>query len=421
MSHVDEGALHAYLDGALDEYPAAEAETIRAHLDRCAECAARLDVERAVRADAHAMLGLAAPEVDVPSFEELRTYVERTRPKRPAATRLYRLGWAASVMLAIGAGWMLRDGQLQMTGTLERDAEEPILARSAVERQLADSQGRVGTEPLAEPTALPSPSIVADGAEPDARGATPSVAQPTPPDAVEAVDESREETAALLAETPAEAVDRAVAEVPMTDPGLADAAGKVSPSPVLDALDFDSAAPSSATAAADASDVAAVFEAMRAAERDSSVSGGGAATGVEAGAAEPEPEAAARARAPSPTAETSALSRTPLPGVPTVGDVDRPLAVEPLLSVPGFEVIEVTNLGDGTTLQGARVLQRLIGEMTFEVFHLEPGVDPSILPPLEAEQNEARTEAETGWVLVRGRLAEEDLEIILWQLFPEVR
>ena len=25
MSHVDEGALHAYLDGALDEYPPAEA------------------------------------------------------------------------------------------------------------------------------------------------------------------------------------------------------------------------------------------------------------------------------------------------------------------------------------------------------------------------------------------------------------
>ena len=42
MSHIDEGALHAYLDGALDSYPAAEATRIREHLESCAACAARL-------------------------------------------------------------------------------------------------------------------------------------------------------------------------------------------------------------------------------------------------------------------------------------------------------------------------------------------------------------------------------------------
>ena len=46
MSHVDEGALHAYLDGALDEYPAAEGRRVREHLDLCPECAERLEVER---------------------------------------------------------------------------------------------------------------------------------------------------------------------------------------------------------------------------------------------------------------------------------------------------------------------------------------------------------------------------------------
>ena len=75
MSHVDEGALHAYLDGALDEYPAAEARRVREHLEDCAECAERLEVERRVRGDASAMLGLAAPRVEAPSFEELRAYV----------------------------------------------------------------------------------------------------------------------------------------------------------------------------------------------------------------------------------------------------------------------------------------------------------------------------------------------------------
>ena len=111
MSHVDEGALHAYLDGALDEYPAAEAERIREHLDECAECTRRLEEERAIRADAHAILGMAAPEVELPSFEELRAYVERTRPRGGSISkRAYRMRMAASVALALGTGWMLRGG-----------------------------------------------------------------------------------------------------------------------------------------------------------------------------------------------------------------------------------------------------------------------------------------------------------------------
>jgi anti-sigma factor RsiW len=80
MSHVDEGALHAYLDGALDEYPAAEARHVREHLDSCGECLDRLEVERAIRDQAVSILGLAVPEVTAPSFEELRAYA------RPASS-----------------------------------------------------------------------------------------------------------------------------------------------------------------------------------------------------------------------------------------------------------------------------------------------------------------------------------------------
>ena len=49
MSHVREGDLHAYLDGALEEYPVHEAERIRSHLEECGECMARLEEERAER------------------------------------------------------------------------------------------------------------------------------------------------------------------------------------------------------------------------------------------------------------------------------------------------------------------------------------------------------------------------------------
>ena len=134
MSHVDEGALHAYLDGALDEFPMAEAERIRDHLDACAACAERLEAERAIRADAEAMLGMAAPMVDMPSLEELRAHVKRTRPERPAAAvRMVRMGWAASVVLALGAGWMLRGGQLEQAVIQQRDrleSQAPAIAAS---------------------------------------------------------------------------------------------------------------------------------------------------------------------------------------------------------------------------------------------------------------------------------------------------
>ena len=102
MSHVDKGALHAYLDGALDEYAQAEATRIRDHLDQCAECGEQLEIERMLRADAQAMLGLAAPDVDLPSLEELRAYVKRTRPVRQTmSVRMYRgiVQWVNHVRL----------------------------------------------------------------------------------------------------------------------------------------------------------------------------------------------------------------------------------------------------------------------------------------------------------------------------------
>src|SRR5690606_3813230 len=107
-SHVHEGALHAYLDGALDELPAGEARRVRMHLERCGTCRQRLERERAVRSEAEAILAGARPSVDLPTLEELRLLAGSGREERPHRTRLRRLGWAASVALAVGTGWMLR-------------------------------------------------------------------------------------------------------------------------------------------------------------------------------------------------------------------------------------------------------------------------------------------------------------------------
>ena len=46
MSHVDEGTLHAYLDG---ELPPSERAGLEAHIAQCASCRTRLSDERALR------------------------------------------------------------------------------------------------------------------------------------------------------------------------------------------------------------------------------------------------------------------------------------------------------------------------------------------------------------------------------------
>src|SRR2546429_1004286 len=106
MSHVDEGTLHAYLDG---ELPAGEAHDVEAHVAQCRECRVRLDEERALIARADELLGLAAPpDRAVPPF----------RPgDREPPVRLWWRGrlpppWAATVGVPLRAGLVLGPGVL---------------------------------------------------------------------------------------------------------------------------------------------------------------------------------------------------------------------------------------------------------------------------------------------------------------------
>jgi len=111
MSHVAEGDLHAYLDGALSFYALPDAERIRLHLERCPECRRRMEVEAALVAGARSILALAQPDRIVPPpFEELRRRASAGGAatgrasgwKRPA-----RRGWlwAATVAASLGLGW----------------------------------------------------------------------------------------------------------------------------------------------------------------------------------------------------------------------------------------------------------------------------------------------------------------------------
>jgi anti-sigma factor RsiW len=165
MPHMDDGTLHALLDGALDAEAPEQADAVRAHLDACEDCRARLEAASRLRDDASDILGSAAPPAIMPDFDEV---VARSRPDGAAASgkagppaaatglrkryaRTRGLAWAATLVLALGTGYLIRDlaGPLDAgptagdEATLER-AEAP--AGEAAEE--AVSGGRPGsTEP----------------------------------------------------------------------------------------------------------------------------------------------------------------------------------------------------------------------------------------------------------------------------------
>ncbi len=167
MSHVDDGMLHAYLDGELSP---TEAQGIDAHLAQCPGCRARLDEERALIARAAELLALAAPPLPL----------DRAPP--PVGGRRWwhvrlPLAWAATVALALGMGWYLggsafllrapspaTEAQLDSTAseltapTLATRTPHPSRAPRPIPRH-ADAPAAQPIAGAAVPTAPPSPAI----------------------------------------------------------------------------------------------------------------------------------------------------------------------------------------------------------------------------------------------------------------------
>jgi len=179
MSHVDEGTLHAYLDG---ELPGAELALFTAHLAECAECRARLDEERALVQRARDLLALVAP----PS--------SRVRKRAHPWRRLrVPLAWAATVALAFAIGRY--EESARPTRELPGDRLEgpvvapPVVATRPAARQRAP-RASVPTSDTAAPrevAATPTPLVAPE-----------AVAPPAPPALVANLDSARR----LLAQAP---------------------------------------------------------------------------------------------------------------------------------------------------------------------------------------------------------------------------
>ncbi len=159
MSHVDDGTLHAYLDGELSP---AEVQGVDAHLAQCPACRGRLDEERALITRAGELLALAAPpDRELPPF--------RAGDVKPL-TRLWwkvrlPLAWAATVAIALGIGTYLGRGVEQVpqapTASDTRPAQlralqAPISSDTVQRESRAWLRGAARTPPAAP--AAPAPA-----------------------------------------------------------------------------------------------------------------------------------------------------------------------------------------------------------------------------------------------------------------------
>ena len=188
MSHVDEGRLHAYLDGALPGGIEARRE-VEDHLRVCVDCRALLEAASVDRGGTREILGLLRPmEVETPPFQELvarqhaaadpgavgggsggpsagpvETAAQGAAGVSDYTTRRgsrFSLAWAATVVLALGAGWMARGVWTAPSRTGQAAVEVAARAepqgqpRQIVEQQASSTAARANEAQDAEVNAM---------------------------------------------------------------------------------------------------------------------------------------------------------------------------------------------------------------------------------------------------------------------------
>ncbi len=120
MSHLEEGVLHAMLDG---EVESAELKGIEAHLAACGVCATRLEEARRFRDEAFAMITALDEQ---PAVARVVPAPVAAAADRPPRTRGWRrlpawapgLAWAATIVAAVGLGWSLQAGEPEAPPTI---------------------------------------------------------------------------------------------------------------------------------------------------------------------------------------------------------------------------------------------------------------------------------------------------------------
>ena len=380
MSHVDEGTLHAYLDGALDTLPAAEAERVRRHLAACDVCQARLEEERAVRDEAAAILGGVPLDLgELPSFEETRA-LARVDAAAPGF-RMQRLAWAASVVLALGTGWMLRGGvppTAERVGAAREDVARPTAPAPADVRDEATDMDDIASNTVQR---AEEESVGASG-----QGAASANAPGVRDREVDARADARAQSGDVLPS--AAATDPAV----QVARGFADAPARVA---------GDSASADAPTPA----ELGATGRLTRQLAQEK------ATAPAQPGVSEP----AASRRAIEPLAEEarSAVTRANAL-VPEGSGLGMPHGSS--LVIPGLPVVAVAWMEEPELSGAVRVLQLMEGGDTLELVHLPAGVAPARLPAVGDGRTQVLSPREGGWLVLRAHASADVLSALLRRL-----
>lgn len=166
MSHVDEGQLHAYLDGGLS---AMDAVRVERHLADCAPCRERLEEARRLVSRAAKLLEWASPpERAAPPLADLRPAAPQWRT--PVA-------WAATIVIALGlgvyGGSQLLNRPVEPKAVQRFDTQERVPAATnlvTVAPIVVDSNKDVrAAEPAALGAAAPQPQPAARSVDTSAR------------------------------------------------------------------------------------------------------------------------------------------------------------------------------------------------------------------------------------------------------------
>jgi hypothetical protein len=107
MQHLDDGYLQSWLDRHRSGITRAEAAEVEAHVADCEVCAARLAELEGTSERVRSLLAAAGPGGDTaPDFEDVVRRARRHAPSRGGGRGWMAAGWAASLLLATGLGWM---------------------------------------------------------------------------------------------------------------------------------------------------------------------------------------------------------------------------------------------------------------------------------------------------------------------------
>jgi len=142
-SHLDDGTIQELLDG---EVPSTALPPLQAHLAGCAECRARLELARAMMAESDDLIEL----LDEPAPPVQAAPV--ALPARRAAARPWvrQLAWAASVVVAVGAGWYAR-------GDVERVLPAPIAVPVTTTEAVVSNTAPSEASPTTPAATTPAP------------------------------------------------------------------------------------------------------------------------------------------------------------------------------------------------------------------------------------------------------------------------